>query len=81
MFDFMLQRKLMFAFVNVDEELEVEFGPGCGWMSLLRLFSRIDGLKEAIPLAEYGSRLKQIASISFLYAMISVQNGRFGKNS
>ncbi len=30
MFDFVLLGKLMFAFVDVDEELEVEFGPGCG---------------------------------------------------
>ena len=31
MFDFVLLGKLIFAaFVDVDEELEVEFGPGCG---------------------------------------------------
>ena len=30
MFDFVLLGKPMFAFVDVDEELEVEFVPGCG---------------------------------------------------
>lgn len=30
MFDFVLPGKLIFVFVDVDEELEVEFGPGCG---------------------------------------------------
>ena len=30
MFDFVLRGKAMFAFVDVGEELEVEFGPGCG---------------------------------------------------
>ena len=30
MFDFVLQGKLIFVIVDVDEELEVEFGQGCG---------------------------------------------------
>lgn len=50
-------------------------------MSPLRMFTRIDGLKEAVPLAEYESVVEEIASVSFLYTMISIQNGGFGKNS
>ena len=43
------------------------------------MFSRIDGLKEALPLAEYRRR-RDIASIS-LCAMISIQNGGLDKDS
>ena len=59
--DLVLLAKLIFAFVGADNKL-VEVSPGCGRISSLKMFSSIEGLKEAVQLAEYS---QESASFEF----------------
>lgn len=54
--DLVLLAKLIFAFVGADNKL-LEVSPGCGRISSLKIFSSIEGLKEAVPLAECSQRV------------------------